>query len=109
MIHPGEIYFVSGVEIGLCKDARPCVVLQVHSKTALICVLSAQFDMAEGHEITLLKSDADFKPSGLDRDSFVPDAPERDVALSVLEKSIFLGHAVGDFKTKIEKMFGVTI
>jgi hypothetical protein len=107
MVLAGEIYFVAGVEIGVCSDARPCLVLQVFKSTALICILSAQFDLAEGHEITLLKSDANFPESGLKKNSFIPDAPERDVSIDVLEKSIRLGKADGNFKRQVEQWFGV--
>ena len=108
MIHAGEIYFVAGVEIGVCANARPCIVLQVRATTALICILSAQFDLAEGHEVTILTTDADFPASGLERDSFIPEFAERWVEISVLKKANFLGQAVGDFKRKVENWCGVT-
>ena len=109
MVRVGEIYLVAGVEIGICTDARPCIILQVHNTTALICLLSAQFDLAEGHEITLLKTDIDFPASGLKKDSFIPDAPERDIAINVLQRSTLLGQVAGDFKLRVEKWFGITM
>src|SRR6185295_19235718 len=103
MVTAGEIYLVDGIELGLCTDARPCLVLQIFKDTALICAISAQLELAEGHEITLLKSDSEFPASGLKKDSFMPDVPERDVKLSALKKSSFLGRAEGEFKRKVER------
>jgi|SRR5579862_2294222 len=72
MVQPGEIYWVEGVDLGKCKDARPCLVLYVSGKVARVCRLSAQLDLAEGGEVTLLKSDPDFAASGLKRSSYIP-------------------------------------
>ena len=98
MIRAGDIYLIPGMRIGKCVDSRPCLVLAVFSNSAYICLLSSQFDMTQGHEITLLKSDPEFAESGLTKDSFILEFSGHDLALSTFEKAHYLGRAIGNFK-----------
>src|ERR1700733_3399398 len=98
MIQPGEIYLVEGVDLGKCKDGRPCLVLYISGKDARVCRLSAQLELAEGGEVTLLKSDPDFAASGLKRSSYIPMFAEYEIPVAVLERSKRWGSAQGGFK-----------
>ncbi len=102
MIRPGEIYLVNGVALGTSRDSRPCLVLLVYPKTARLCFFSTQFDSADGDEITLLKSDADFPASGLK-----VNVPEAEIPIAVLDKSPRMGVATGEFRRKVEEFYGV--
>ena len=108
MVQPSEIYLVESVDLGKCKDARPCLVLYVSGKDARICCLSAQMDLAEGGEVTLLKSDPDFTASGLKRSSYIPMFAEYEIPVAALERSKRLGAAQGGFKKKVENFFGIS-
>lgn len=108
MVRPGDIYLVKGVDLGVCHDSRPCLVLLVQGNKARLCYFSSQFDCAEGNEITLLKCDPEFSASGLKKDSYITNAPEGNLSLEVLDRSRRVGQATGEFKRKVEKYFGVT-
>jgi hypothetical protein len=109
MAKPGEIYLVKDVGLGLCTDARPCVDLAVLGNKALVCCLSAQFDCAEDAEVTLLKTDPDFAASGLKKDSYIPAYRELRIPIDALKRTALLGHAVGEFKRKIEALYGAPL
>lgn len=106
MATPGEIYLVKDVGLGLCLDARPCVVLAGLGDKALVCCLSAQFDCAKDGDVTLLKTDPDFDASGLKKDTYIPDYREIRIPMGALKRAARVGRATGDFKKKIDALYG---
>ena len=109
MVKPGEIYFVKNAKLGSCLDGRPCVVLAVRGETSLVYYLSSQFDSSADAEITLLKTDPDFAASGLKKDSYIPAIDEVRKPTAEFEKAKLLGHATGEFKKKIEALYGAPL
>ena len=109
MVKAGEIYLIDKTHLRSCRDARPCVVLQVSSGIAWVCCLSSQFDCAAGDEVTLMKTDPEFVASGLKKDSYIANYREIEVSIEALKDAPFLGRATGEFKKKIEALFGAPL
>lgn len=109
MVKSGEIYLLKETRLGLCRDGRPCLVLQVHKTTAVICFFSTQLGLMEGNEISLYKTDDGFAESGLDRDSYIVNFRQREIPISILANSKRMGCAAGEFKKKVEEWYGASI
>ncbi len=97
------------MKVNKANYARPCLVLRISNRDATICYFTTKLQYLEPGQPVIYNTDPDFNATGLSDSSCILADLTPDVPLSVFSGAKLLGRAIGEFKKRVEKWYGLPL